>query len=340
VANIPDRASEISLAWITNALRCGRVPGADRLTGFEPETLEPGAFGELSRLRLFYDGPVNGAPASLILKLASGLTTNRAQAARFGLYEREVAFYKAHALGFPAPMCFGAVIDKTGTRFALLLEDLGALCTADQIAGVDIGSVLTAVAAIARGHARWWDHPPSWPPSLHDQPLAKLYRQAWPTFADRFGDELPDGSVALGERLAGDIDDLLDELSSGSVTVVHGDFRTDNLFFGVSEVKLVDWQLVSRARGIFDVAYFVGQCMTTADRRTHEASVIAHWRDALGIGGYSLADAHADYERSLYACITLVVVGGVLDRATERARRLARKQIIRAFNAATDWAAH
>ena len=62
-------------------------------------------------------------------------------------------------------------------------------------------------------------------------------------------------------------------------TIVHGDFRMDNLFFGQREgdapVVIVDWQGTLRGKGAHDLAYFLSQSMPVADRRANERDLVA-----------------------------------------------------------------
>ena len=44
-------------------------------------------------------------------------------------------------------------------------------------------------------------------------------------------------------------------------TIIHGDYRLDNLFFGTDEsdyeLAVIDWQIASRGGAAYDVAYFI-----------------------------------------------------------------------------------
>ena len=72
-------------------------------------------------------------------------------------------------------------------------------------------------------------------------------------------------------------------LHTGPRTTSHGDFRLDNLLFqpGHPRPVVVDWQTAAWGGASLDVAYFIGGCLSTEDRRSHEADLLAHYHDAL-----------------------------------------------------------
>ena len=71
-----------------------------------------------------------------------------------------------------------------------------------------------------------------------------------------------------GEDLASNVIRMLDGIAGRPQTLVHGDFRADNLFFGGPDggqgLAAIDWQVSSRGGGAFDLAYF---CRATSLRK-------------------------------------------------------------------------
>ena len=67
---IPAGPQELTPQWLTHALRqTGAIEGAT-VRSFDAETIAEGVglIGQLARVKLHYDGPEAGAPASLIAK--------------------------------------------------------------------------------------------------------------------------------------------------------------------------------------------------------------------------------------------------------------------------------
>src|SRR5262249_5299271 len=132
---------------------------------------------------------------------------------------------------------------------------------------------------------------------------APIMRGNWALFVERFGDSLTEDALALGPRVGACYEALLDETARAPRTIVHTDYRLDNLFFPATPaadapIAVVDWQLSTRGRGAYDIAYLLGQSMEPQLRAEHEHGVLRTWHDALcaaGVDGYSLEEARRDY---------------------------------------------
>ena len=350
---VASRPAAVSVAWLAGTLNRAGLSIGGRLSAVEQEPVGTGrgVFGQLTRLRLTYSHRYPGEPASLILKAASGVAANRSRAKAFDLYVREARFYRevAPSLRLRVPRCYCGEIDADTGESVLLLEDLGHLQVGDQITGLGPERASLAVSQIAAPHAQWWEEQAlnqlRWMPLLDSpmmQQLAGMYQRQWPAFVSMHGDDLPIGSAALGECVGSHVDDVLAGLSRPPLTIIHGDFRADNLYFGAPhrpQIVVADWQLACRGRGAFDVAYLLCQSLRSNDRRRHELAILRLWYQRLmsaGVSRYSFADAVHDYALGILLCIVYTVVGTALDREDERGVAVARAQAIRTFTAALD----
>jgi aminoglycoside/choline kinase family phosphotransferase len=147
----------------------------------------------------------------------------------------------------------------------LLLEDLGDRRSGDQLHGCSAQDAFSAIRQLASFHAEWWDNPKletiDWVPlaeSDFNKGGVALYSIAWPLFLQKFGSALPDDVRRIGERLSDQIVGMLDRFNDRPRTFCHGDYRLDNMFFGVrpehAPVSVVDWQIALRTTGTFDSA--------------------------------------------------------------------------------------
>ena len=101
-----------------------------------------------------------------------------------------------------------------------------------------------------------------------------LYRMSVDGFTDKFGHLLDPANEVITNTLPDHGLRLLDELAEPPHTLIHFDFRLDNLFFGDSgsatAVQMIDFQTVSRANPGYDLGYFLTQSLEPDVRRRHE----------------------------------------------------------------------
>jgi hypothetical protein len=170
------------------------------------------------------------------------------------IFRSELRFYQEIApdVGIRVPRCYRAEATEAGTL--LVLEDLSEWgCGADPAA---------AATVLAELHARWSDRAASRWPWLRPVGAAAdlveaLYKETWPRLAVR-ADLIPPVRD-LAERLVGNV--TASELSitrAGPLTLVHGDASLANMRTSPSaEIALLDWEDVSAAPGVVDLAWLL-----------------------------------------------------------------------------------
>jgi aminoglycoside/choline kinase family phosphotransferase len=106
-------------------------------------------------------------------------------------------------------------------------------------------------------------------------------------------------------------------------TIVHSDFRSDNLFRDESgQVAIIDWENIVRGRGPLDVAVFSVASLSVDNRRAHEDQVLQAYVRALrerGVGDFSFDECLRDYRLGLINNLMVMVLGVVvLDVMSQR----------------------
>ena len=134
---------------------------------------------------------------------------------------------------------------------------------------------------------------------------------------------------------------ILDDLAAMPHTLVHFDFRADNLFFDTDgSIVVIDWQAISQGGGVADVGYFVSQNLSTDDRRAHEPELLHAYHDALvanGVSDYSYDQLVTDYRVGISCGWMIPVLAvGSLDFTSERAVTLWTEVVERTQNALID----
>lgn len=346
----PDSITAISPPWLTQVLRNSGYLAASQVTAVVVQQIgtEIGFLDNLARLSLTYDQAETGAPASLVVKVSSPEPAYRQIGDRYNAYEREFRFYEQIAPHAPLrlPRCFGREVDPQTNAHWLLLEDLGSLAAGDQVAGVTPDQAKAAVETIGRLHASWWESPRlealTWMPHRNLQP--SRYEAAWPKFREAAGRNLSAASLALGAVLGTHLERLLHNLEQRPHTIVHGDFRADNLLFdhasGPQSVVVLDWQLAIRGKGILDIARFLCGSLQPHDRAACEMDLLQRWHATLEQGGvrdYSFPRAVEDYRTSALLCLYYpVTIHAAEEAAGTRGTALAHAQIERFFTAAEE----
>jgi|HubBroStandDraft_4_1064222.scaffolds.fasta_scaffold31160_2 aminoglycoside/choline kinase family phosphotransferase len=349
----PVAIEDVTPAWLTKALgeACG-LRGA-KVTSFEAEPIGVGTgfLGVVSRLRLAYDCDAPTAPKSVIIKLPSHDPGARMITSTFRHYEKEVRFYEqlARLNNLSTPTPYFHAFDHESGDFALILEDLAPARNGDQVAGLSIDDVRTAVIALAKMQAQWWERPAlhvfDWLPAFNDPAMLALqdvFQQCWGPYREFLGDRVPAELIPVGDRLGGMITRIMQEMTAKPCTIVHGDYRADNFFFdrGGEPFTVVDWQIVIKGVGAFDLAYLLAGNITVEDRRKHEDYLVKlyhHHLVANGVEDYDFATCWRDYRTCVLIAWIWPVIGiGSLDPSNERGLAFFNAWSHRAMTAVVD----
>jgi hypothetical protein len=301
---------------------------------------------DCTRVVVQYDRPAQG-PRSLVAKLPAADETSRATALAMRSYEKEVRFYQelAPALPVRTPRVFHADIEVETGRFVLLLEDLAPAQAGDQIAGCSPEAAETALRELVKLHAPRWGDPSlaatEWlhgDKALGQQFLLALLPELWAGFCQRYEAQLNETILEAGAGLFSHLEGYI-VAESGPWTVVHGDYRLDNLLFlpasrpaagGLdadgggadgSGVTVLDWQTVTDGPALSDVAYFIGAGLRPEPRRTAEDGLVRAYHAGLtsaGVAGYSWEQCWHDYRRGTWSGLVMAVAASMLVARTDR----------------------
>jgi len=106
----------------------------------------------------------------------------------------------------------------------------------------------------------------------------------------------------------------------GPRTVVHGDFRADNLVADRGRITVLDWQTAAHEPAATDLSYFLGASVDVAVRREIEQSAVRRYVTALSRHGITVSvdDCWRDYRRYAFGGLFMSIVGSTLVVRTER----------------------
>lgn len=348
----PVTAAELTPQWLDRILSdAGELEaGSIRDLAVESIGVGEGFLAQLARVKLIGDAELS--PASLIAKFASPDDSTREFARTQNAYGREIGFYRdiGDDAGVPVPRCYYATLDPASNRFVALLEDLSPAQASDQVKGTGVDESRQVVEAFARVHARWWNSERladyDWSkPVIDEQPLSDglAMIQASIAKAETEGsfDRYPEMKAHL-RRLPALF--RLTPPRPFPFTLVHGDLRSDNVFFPTGaggRFAVIDWQMCGVDQAARDLARWLVQSITTEQRRATEQELLAHYHAQLvanGVEGYSLGRLKTDYQLSIVVMYLMFAMGlDQIDTSAERSKALFHEMYSRLDAALVDW---
>ncbi len=361
IVTLPQMPGGLTAEWLNDALfnsallnskmANASLPTTSRIVAVSQSGVGDGVgmMSELSRLNLTWSTPSPGLPTSLIAKYASTNPTNRAAANGFHVYEREVRYFlEVDAVTtMRTPRYYFARLESD--NYLLLMEDLGEYRIGSQASGAGLDDTTLAIDQLARLHAPFWEKIEGldWVPhiegSYHAHALQMMATNGWDPMVHAFGEHVPASVRAGRDGVLAAIPALQKQMNTGPVTLVHGDFRMDNLLFGQQPgqdpIVILDWQGPLKAKGIVDVAVLLGQNSLIETRRIHERDLVRRYVDLLQSFGvnYSFAIAWEDYlDALLYQWCYCATITGSLDGSNPKSRAWMSQCVARQCAATVD----
>lgn len=291
---VPASFGDISVEWLDAALAEGGVLDVEVDT-VEVELMDPskGLIGDLAVVHVTYSR--GDGPASFAVKLPAASADSRRIGEMLNAYGREVAFYRhvvPQSPGTRVPRCFYAGEDLEADRWAIVLEMIEA-DEFDFFTGATAGQTTAAIDALAGFHAVWWnaDTRFEWMPGFDGTGvggLQPLWLKSLPTFVDRYGDVLPDPTSDWVLQFAPRLAEWSGRAASEPLTMVHSDYRIDNLLFQGNNVTMIDWQTAMRAPAAMDVSCFIITSLNIDVRRRDEEDHIERYLQRLAHRGVNV----------------------------------------------------
>jgi hypothetical protein len=345
VVTVPRGIADLTAEWLNAAL--SEVSDGARVTEVVAVRIGNGNVADSVRLVPRWDRPTSGLD-SFVAKVPSSNAESRAAGFSTRTYEVEAAFYNelADSLLVSRPHCYLARFVPEEEAYVILMQDLSPAEPGEQLAGCSPPEATAVMAELAALHAPRWGDPRLLEMDWLDRPdparaggTVEGIRALFSGFVDRYRDRVEPEVMDLSVRLMSDLGRyLLDR--PGPWSVVHGDFRVDNLLFGGARVVVLDWQTVKIGPALTDVGYFVGSGLLPELRRQHESALVGRYHEALRAGGVEIGweDCWDGYRR--YACDGLVmgIAASMVVTRTERSDEMFMAMVNRHGRQALDLA--
>ncbi len=284
MGDFPTHPSAVQPDWLNDRLLAAGLLDRGEVTAVRWEPIGTGQVGDSARFHLSYDRAGAG-PATLAGKFPAEDQMSRGTAAAFGLYAKEVGFYRevAPQLGVRVPQALAAEIADDGVDFVLLFEDLGPARGGNQLASCSAADARAGIRQAAAIHGPSWGNEAltgiDWlqPREGQAEQIKALYGNAQAIFRERYAGSLEPEFMAICEELNEAREHWFGR-EGGPKSIVHGDFRLDNMLFdikgGAEEIAVLDWQTVAAGNPLMDIGYFLGTGIGDELRRAHEDELL------------------------------------------------------------------
>ena len=290
-----------------------------------------GQMADSLRVNLQHSGN-DSAPSTLIAKVPKANDASRAASRMTRCYEVETSFYSEirSAVDARIPDCYHVEYSVHDDEFLLLLEDLAPAQQGDQLGGCSLDDAMLAVTEMAKLHGSLWESPlirnKEWlqrNSSDAGKSTLQLLQGVYPAFCQRYEGRIDSEVVKVGQQLVSQFPAYVAAQPKPN-TVVHRDFRLDNLLFGdwggSRGVAILDWQTASEGVAISDLSYFVGSALLPGTRFDHEREVVNHYASVINTYGVGLTEEEAwrQYRLFSFGGFVMAIVASMLVEQTER----------------------
>jgi Protein of unknown function (DUF1679) len=144
----------------------------------------------------------------------------------------------------------------------------------------------------------------------------------------------------LGEVVGVNVVAVKEAFSRPPSTIVHSDFRVDNIFCIGKGIAIIDWENIVHARGATDIGYFAISSLTADTRRERENALFdTYWRTLkeAGVQNYRKDQCLQDYRLGTVNAYIVMVLGVVLlDAMSQRDPAWTLEMLRRMEAASTD----
>lgn len=293
-------------------------------------------------------------PSTAYVKMPCPEIATRAFANAVGFWEVEEAFCERVASRVPIRVPRVYAVARRGSRFVLLLENLGAIpgtrmfINRDMAAGTTIERARMCLKTLAELHAEFW----GWPQEQQEALLPRRLHVYLAPGGRAKTQALNAASIAPAHRSAPEIftaehaavcrsaiqkwDALVDYWYDGPLTLIHGDSHLANCFeyqgADGPQMGMIDFQGMHWCKGIRDVQYFLINSLEPEVLVEHEEELIDFYIAELGARGVTLDPVEARDQYCGYSFQTLMValtsIGlGTLTESDATVRTILRRSV-------------
>jgi beta-phosphoglucomutase-like phosphatase (HAD superfamily)/CTP:phosphocholine cytidylyltransferase-like protein len=260
----------------------------------------------------------SGEMIDCVLKYENDYTSSLTKMAyTLGLFDREYYFYEQirDYVTICAPKYIGTIKNSEYLSKGVLLENIN---KEDFVLGLNLNEEnidvsLKVIEQCAVFHSQFWnkDLSKSFPQlKKHNDPLFKpvwgeFLRERWPLFSEKWKHIIPSNTLAKLEGIVGRFEEIQDEMSSGHLTICHGDVKSGNIFYkkqGSGYMPyFIDWQYVANGKGVQDIVFFMMESFSIENIHAYRDLFKMYYYIKLKENGviYPWEIYHKDFEQAM-----------------------------------------
>ena len=237
------------------------------------------------------------------------------------LYQREYYFYENISKFVPIkiPEFYGLIYDRNFKNIGILMQNL--TCSQTQFRlnldlnreSVDVSFKI--ISSIAKMHSKFWGcdlqkkfiglkkhNDPAFCPYWND-----FISSRWPIFIDKWSHVLTPEHKNIAENIVANFTEIQQKMSSGPLTLCHGDVKSANIFYevcenGQYEPYFIDWQYTILGKGVQDLVFFMIESFDITTIGKYKAIFKDYYYLKLlenGVSNYSRLEYETDFANAV-----------------------------------------
>jgi Phosphotransferase enzyme family len=348
--SIPRYPTDVTASWLAAALSAdGPAADGTEIDDVEVVAVGTGQTGATYRVTVDYAANPGALPETFVIKLPA--TDDEVRDRVVLGYRSECAFYESVAdrVQVPIPQCYHCDISEDASNYALLLSDQAPARQGDQLAGCGETQARLAAKAIAGLHGPTWGQQewltfPGLPMSTATDEAKKGLGDVAVMSADitveKLGAKLSAADAETFVEAMGLVTPWLHN-DFGRFSLIHGDYRLDNLLFHPDgdRIWVVDWQTLGAGLPARDLSYFAATSLEPEARASLERDLVADYHSALlgyGVTDYDLETCWDDYRYGMLQVLLISALGFAFAVGTDRGDDMVATMLRRGCQAIRD----
>ena len=216
---------------------------------------------------------------------------------------------------------------RSPRKYLLMIEDIPDARAPSQAVGGSMDDARAGLDILAKFHAHNWmdrtkiENPIIWSVGRSPKLVQASYRRNREAFVARFGEAIGPEVIAKMDEIQANFSDYNASLDKSPWTLIHGDYRLDNLLFRPEgKTVLLDWQALAWGRAGWEVTYFITTALEPHHKEEEEMMLRRYHKVLVesGVADYDYGDLLKDVATSkIMLAHRMVAADDLLDTAKD-----------------------